>query len=357
LEKGRWWFLELPISQSICNNDELMKGNVSCWGWFFLLFTMIGSGSVFGQALIRSNPTMADTVAYTIDQNFPDEARNLHFIFTPAYFDIYNLDLNIGIDASIYYSPNEQLNLRGSYRIGWFQGIGKDDYMQRAWNDPASIYQPFSSFEIGADYFLSQKTLGYKADIRLKTDSTPAFHKRVPAQMIKKMGIRVGYQHITSIFAANDVDIKGYYTGSSSKELIDFGPETFASVMQMDILSFGVSFTRIRDLDLDFKQFGKKHDRTYRYLYADMMVAPNINLGTDFVPSRLSDSYETVVYVKDHTAKSYLGFRIGETFIANDKLGFSYTFETGIRPGPGDYGNGFYFLTKLGLSLNVLTQQ
>jgi len=302
-----------------------------------------------------------DPFAYTIERNEPDTRKNLHFMFTPFYFDLYVPNINLGYGLSADYIYNNRFMVYTHYDKSYFDLTRHTSIANNDVGEAAGGYQNFSNLEFGGEYYFFSKVVNTKENMVYKTITYGrptggfSFYRVIPAKMQKMFGVRAGYQTYTSVVGGETVDFSGYAINDPTKtpfDLAGYGGTEYSSIMHVQVLSVGLSLTKIHDLEMTYKNYGPSINLSRTDFYVDMLYATSINYGdVNWNISNGNTPNVEELIVNQNSPKNNIGFRIGGTINTLNTAGFGCNVETGIRPGT-DSKNGFYFLAKFNFALN-----
>jgi len=297
---------------------------------------------------------LSDTFTFTTIRNDPDGRPNLTLLLNPAYLEFYGLNINMGAEASIHYSIHNKINFWGLYKQAYIELVNKYTVDQNnSYGGPATGPTTLKNGEVGVEYNFKSVTDPYDESIFMGRYLEHAINRSITANYLDNYGLRISAQYFETYFSGDQIPLSGYYINDPSKKIFSLGNGTLGTVMQENIIGIGTSRTGIHDLLVSNSSLGKRETQYKTYLYGDILFAPAISYTNVIMKNYgdLSRQQFTGFNVNSATTKSRIGFRAGFTFNDLSKVGFTFSLETGVRPGP-DFVSGLYFMGKFGIALN-----
>jgi|GEM_PF-2315019 len=219
----------------------------------------------------------------------------------------------------------------------------------------SSIYLSTKSRDADATigYFFQKKTNGV-VKIRIGSSGTGRmrsdYYAKVLANYNKLLGLQVGYkQGFANLTIPEGVIVRDAYLFPNEDIKTKTGLNTY---MQYGWFSFGATYGKTIDVEVDLEKYGhKKAQYIYRY-YANLLVSKYSKLEDVYFIDYYNYKHTvTHQYILDGNVKmSNLGFNLGLETYSFNKVGVTYGVELGIMPGVqvSKAGN-FYFSLKWGI--------
>ncbi len=306
-----------------------------------------------------------NTLKYQMLSNEPDKAANLLLELTPFYFDLWDLNMNMGWGGMAQYNFKNRFSLLVDFRKTYLDRFTTTDgnpSVAHALSDDEQL--GYLNYSIIGTYFLKTNLKTVNENVHLKSSSngntTTHYYLRIPdCKRLYLYGIRGGFTVLNStIFSENgDIEYTAHYLPTDTV-IPDMTLNQWTSTyMRSSSLVLGFSRQVITDVVINVDGYGKRQCTAITELYADLLFATSIHYSDILVSYRGYGSQQEDQYapfsVDEKTAKSPFGLRVGWKSSTNDKFSWlgMYGAELGVRPGApaGMMGNA-YLILKFGLN-------
>ena len=212
-----------------------------------------------------------------------------------------------------------------------------------------SIYAPTKSrnAEAVVGYFFQKESEG-EIKVHIKSEGKTSYYARIPAAYNKIFGVQGGYKKgFSRLLIPTGAKVKDYYAPEAGTITTTEGMSTF---MQYGWISFGASYGKIADVEIDVEGYGHRRAQFFNRFYANVLLAGKSTLEDVYYTTEFGGSNEMVhqYVLQDNTEMSKIGFNLGYESHKFDRFGFIYGLEIGSMPGVKSGGNG-YLLFKWGL--------
>ena len=222
-----------------------------------------------------------------------------------------------------------------------------------------------SDFESYIGYTFKEKKAKEVQTVKLKAVGKVIYEMDIDATVLKRYGVecgfRSGYSYYQSLNETNGFQAipVNPYPGENADPFNLIA----STVMEYNILNFGVSLRKQHDIVINTEEYGDKRSNNYTRLYARVAVLLNSNLDDVSRPTDgnwgdwLNSSPDHYRFnINDNTPMNKVGFNIGASYVTSPKnfAGFGKV-ELGYFPGPKvGIRNNIYFLLKGGFSFSAM---
>lgn len=316
-------------------------------------------------AIAASIGASAQRVSYKVATDAPDAYKR-----TMLYLDLFTVDTYLEPALG---SAAKLETVIGDRIMPWAQ-------VKFAWTDAASTHAVTGypmvdggqkkqlSTDVGAALFLINKEANRKIKVVLSSHSFGGYrhtkYLMVPGTVKKMFGVEGGLNFMRkalrfedqshqffryqSMDGSQNLPIEGVgSSGTPQPAGLAYAPQSMTNVMS---IAAGIHYRRVTNLTIQTDEYGTRSNRSTGDLYANVLVAPVVSIANVIDPAGV----EWKLVAQDGGKKN-LGWRLGYTHHNSVKVGFSYNFEVGQRPGPvmGDdfLNNGTYISLGMGLSI------
>lgn len=312
-------------------------------------FFIVSAKTARGQFKIIEKPL------YSITENDPEKAKNLHLGLYPLFIDMNALNFALGAAANLQYNFRNKINLSANYYYAYADRAASAEY-----GFSAETTSPAINKSLVGTYYYTRKLFSRTETPFNVTDGSISRGMPIELKRLWLFGVRGGIHSVkTNILNyGNAMKLQGYFKDSSASKIVDLQHDRdYSTMMEMNMISVGISRTTIRDYVLDVRDIGKVSNKEITELYFDAFYAPaivysNMNYYV-FDGNKVGrpDYYEVVI--NEHTPRSRIGGRVGYNIILNNVTGFFGGAELGIRPGQVERLSNVYFMLRIGYGLSL----
>ncbi|MGZ5244160.1 MAG: hypothetical protein ACXWEY_12570 [Bacteroidia bacterium] len=255
-------------------------------------------------------------VKYKILENNPENASKLNISITPFYVELSQVNTVSGAMAEVnciientfgvYGRFQNAMHNDGEIRTSIFNGPDGGGGMS------AAISQRFRNIEFCGTHYFKHTNSVYNGKIVVRTEYSGGkkilYYIVVPSRRLHLWGARLGFQSLRSTVSADRNSFAfDAIINNNNRLLLD--NSYYSTMMGMNTINVGGSFTSIIDAIADVEGLGKKKMRSISEFYADVLFAPSI-VYTDM--AILVDGKDvTIGDVNEYTKRSRLGLRLG----------------------------------------------
>ncbi|HEY8513645.1 MAG TPA: hypothetical protein VIL31_16915 [Cyclobacteriaceae bacterium] len=321
---------------------------------------LLGTGVLFAQGERK------DMTAVTYEEIYdePYSVNKLFVHFQPLYGEVFATNVNAGFGLEATYYMQDKAHFKAMFRKTYsaeFYDFTRDLAMKTS--DVDNRFEVFNYFELGATYHFrdfeqSSKTKMFLYKKSYKGNTWAArvpLNAEIPCKVRKIYGGRIG-----GIFWDSSIDLSRALEkqGLTNEDLKDFEgnglPSTWSDVngvYDLDVFSnissmggyVGGSITWIRNVAVNFDKFEEGIDDLILTVYADILLAPALEIDNVVY----TNAGNTRIYDVDPVKVQKFGGRIGVEGKFNRTLSWAYAGEVGYRPSVK--GGGFFALLKISL--------
>lgn len=332
-------------------------------------------------ALLFAQGERKDKQAVTYEEIYdePYSINKLFVHFQPMYGELFvtNVNAGYGIEASYYYRDKADFKaqIRKTYSQRFFD-FSRDlaDKNSNVDND----IEVYNYFELGGTYHIKDFEKSSKTNMFLykksyagnKWAARVPLHAEVPCKLRVVYGARLGaiiWDSSTDLSRA--LEEQGL-TNQDLRNVKSDADPAYATLpltetlpgrpgLQRDVNVFtnvssqaiylGASYTRIRNIAVNFDKFEEGLDDLILTTYADLLFAPSIKTDNIVYTHRDANgdliSGSTSTYSTSVVSTKSFGFRLGVEGKFNRQLSWAYGGELGYRPSL--QGRSFFVLLKI----------
>jgi hypothetical protein len=293
---------------------------------------------------------------YQLIRNDPEFARNILVGIDPVIVDLndYNPTMGAGVSATVRFMNRVQLDL--SYQHAYLHIMEDDMYSNTG--HAFSIYEtsPANSFDATLKVFWESELEESKESVYLKSSGRVEYHARIPCERLRQVGARIGYTRGIAFLSNDHAVYKGYSINDPSKAVRELSGVGFSNMMEYSFLNLGVTYTRLSDLEVRFKDLpGNRGAESMNEIYGDIMFATKMKLDDMWIPEDYSIFYSNYqqYHVDEHTPKIRYGIKAGYKYQSLSGFGLQVAVEGGITPGLKQDGPNAFFLAKVGMVISA----
>ncbi|MDX5321772.1 MAG: hypothetical protein LPK45_11580 [Bacteroidota bacterium] len=271
----------------------------------------------------------AQQVNYRITSDDPKNVKAFSLSLEPFYCDLSGVDIHIGYSLRADLLILKRMEVRGDFRRAYVDINGGETKTQYFY--PKNETKMASYFEAGASLFLSDRTqkVNTKLVLSSRTSGNYTYTKyiMIPATKRKMFGLRGGLYNNRVAF---EVDGNGQYfelKDGNGDTLAGGAPDNAVSMYNTTSLYAGLHWKSIIDVVAQ-TDYGRKKVGGVSDFYIDVL------LGSIVQFSDLMSTGGTIYSMNpDNDKVKRIGWRAGWIYRHPNKVGLTFKFEFGARPG------------------------
>lgn len=316
--------------------------------YIFILLVLI---SVSFTSLAQRNKD--ESVVYEKIYDEPYDVYKLWIKFQPVYFDLFMSNVNAGFGFEAEYIEYEKFDLRLAMRMPYSSTTDLNRAAGDFNNEFSDEMRSAMFFELGGSYHIYDDVKDGIAKIvlRRKAKSSKARNRqkikgvefiKVGAKVREIVGIRAGFKYYNTSINVSDAAIRQGLTsinGNKNTVYTNFYRDRLYGDLTATGFYLGGSYSQFRNLVIKPEGYSNLGNDILITTFADILIMPSINLA------QASLALQDEEFDLNNVKTNPFGFRVGLEGKFNQAFTYSYTIETGIRPGLSK--RGFYALFKV----------
>ena len=310
---------------------------------------------------------------FSIKDNDPTaNAYDLSIKLNPFFTDISNDNTVMGYSPSLFFRISTVMALHGEFLGSYYNNIPetvKSSSGTPSYNGVVDgDYVPFQYLNGGATLYLWSETYEKGAKVGLPKQKRNGGNQRYfleikEVEKIRQFGFRATSGKYQGQIAEKGLEFDGVDPDPNViiANLNNTTGTNYSSI-SYSLYSAGFCYEELSQLEVDIKtdSLGLKSKKNHWKLYADFLIAQNMQLSDMLYTWDDNGTETSAVYdIQKYTIPDlevdivpYLGYRVGFEFSSTGKVGYTYGVEAGTRPGTGSFLARTYLNAKFGMSLN-----
>jgi hypothetical protein len=249
---------------------------------------------------------------------------------------MFNVDYNVSLLEKLYPTTSEGLEYPTQPYIVSDKAPSKSNY-----------------FNLEGTYFFSIKNVDTRLPITLKSSGNTNYYTMVPATMMKRFGIHLGFKKGISYYHMGDFTLlANEVIGNSEGQL-----EDKSTMLQHTQMRIGFNYSRSTNLHVTAKGYGDRSNSGMVNYYADLLLGLSSKIDDVYLvqqsTSAINRSYYSHLLINDYNEKAKIGFELGVRVIPTVGI-FSYHAALGRLNGLKGGPNGYL---EMGVSFSIGKKQ
>lgn len=271
--------------------------------------------------------TMAQEVNYRIISDDPENIKAFSLSLEPMYCDLSGTNIHLGYSVRADLLILRRMELRADFRRAYLDINGQET--DKSYYHPKNDAKMAIYGEAGVSLFLTDRLKKTNAKLVLSSRSDGSYtytkYIMVPATKRKMWGVRGGIYNNRLAYEMDGTDSFFVMKDDQDNEV----PATDNTVTMMNTTSLygGLHWKSIVDL-VATTDYGTRKAGGMVDFYIDFLFAPVVVFGDVKSPQDVEYALKAK---SDHVKR--MGWRAGWAYRHPNKVGISYKFEFGARPG------------------------